>query len=82
MVDKSGDLVQGTLNMLILKTLTLEPIHGWGVAARIEQISRGVFCVNAGFAVCRFTAAAASRIDPKRMESYREQPASEVLHPD
>ena len=48
MADKSSDLVQGTLDMLILKTLVLEPMHGWGVAVRIEQISRGVFRVNAG----------------------------------
>ncbi|MGB2667979.1 MAG: PadR family transcriptional regulator [Candidatus Acidiferrum sp.] len=48
MADKSSDLVQGTLDMLILKTLALEPMHGWGVAVRIEQISRGVFHVNAG----------------------------------
>jgi PadR family transcriptional regulator PadR len=45
---KSTDLVQGTLDMLILKTLALEPMHGYGVAVRIEQISRGVFRVNAG----------------------------------
>src|ERR1700741_3148916 len=48
MTEKSSDLVQGTLDMLILKTLALEPMHGWGVAVRIEQISRGVFRVNAG----------------------------------
>jgi PadR family transcriptional regulator, regulatory protein PadR len=49
MADKSSDLVQGTLDMLILKTLALDPMHGWGVAVRIEQISRGVFRrVNAG----------------------------------
>jgi len=41
-------LVQGTLDMLILKTLALEPMHGYGIALRIEQISRGVFQVNAG----------------------------------
>ena len=34
--------------MLILKTLALEPLHGWGIAQRIDQISRGVFQVNAG----------------------------------
>ena len=45
---KSGELVQGTLEMLILKTLALEPMHGFGVALRIEQISGGVFRVNAG----------------------------------
>jgi PadR family transcriptional regulator PadR len=48
MAERSSDLVQGTLDMLILKTLALEPMHGWGVAVRIEQISRGVFRVNAG----------------------------------
>jgi PadR family transcriptional regulator, regulatory protein PadR len=45
---KSSDLVQGTLEMLILKTLALEPMHGYGVAQRIEQISDGVFRVNPG----------------------------------
>lgn len=44
----SGDLVQGTLEMLILKTLALEPMHGYGVALRIEQVSSGVFRINAG----------------------------------
>jgi len=45
---KSGDMIQGTLEMLILKTLALEPMHGYGVALRIEQISSGVFRVNPG----------------------------------
>ena len=45
---KSDDLVQGTLEMLILKTLALQPMHGYGVALRIEQISDGVFRVNPG----------------------------------
>src|SRR5260370_17494852 len=48
MADKGGDLVQGTLDMLILKTLALEPMHGYGVAVRIEQMSKSVFRVNAG----------------------------------
>jgi transcriptional regulator len=48
MADKQGDLVQGTLDMLILKTVALEPIHGYGIAVRIEQMSNGVFKVNAG----------------------------------
>ena len=42
------DLVPGTLDMLILKTLVLEPLHGYGIGLRIEQISDGVFKVNAG----------------------------------
>lgn len=48
MADKSGDLVQGTLDMLVLKTLALEPLHGYGISLRIEQMSKGVFRVNAG----------------------------------
>ncbi len=48
MIDKPSTLVQGTLDMLILKTLALEPLHGYGIAQRIEQISRGVFQVNPG----------------------------------
>ena len=46
--DRNGALVQGTLDMLILKTLALEPQHGFGIGVRIQQISRGVFTVNAG----------------------------------
>jgi PadR family transcriptional regulator, regulatory protein PadR len=45
---KPGSVVQGTLDMLILKTLALQPMHGYGIGQRIEQISKGVFQVNAG----------------------------------
>ena len=48
MGEKSGALVQGTLDMLILKTLALEPMHGYGISQRIQQISSGVFQVNPG----------------------------------
>jgi PadR family transcriptional regulator, regulatory protein PadR len=48
MTDTSSTLVQGTLDMLILKTLELEPRHGWGISQRIQQLSRGVFAVNPG----------------------------------
>ncbi len=48
MSDKPSDLVQGTLDMLILKTLALESMHGYGIAVRIEQMSNGVFRLNAG----------------------------------
>jgi PadR family transcriptional regulator PadR len=48
MAENSGDLVQGTLDMLILKTVALEPMHGYGISVRIEQMSQGVFRVNAG----------------------------------
>lgn len=43
-----SDLLQGTLDMLILKTLALEPAHGWGIAQRIQQVSRDVLQVNQG----------------------------------
>src|ERR1700744_124725 len=48
MSDKNTDVIQGTLDMLILKTLSLEPLHGFGIARRVEQVSRGVFKVNPG----------------------------------
>jgi PadR family transcriptional regulator, regulatory protein PadR len=48
MPDKPSELVQGTLDMLILKTLDLQPIHGYGISVRIEQRSKGVFRLNAG----------------------------------
>src|SRR4030081_3161125 len=46
--DKQAAVVQGTLHMLILRTITLEPMHGYGIGVRLEQISKGVFRVNAG----------------------------------
>ena len=48
------DLIQGTLDMLILKTLSLEPMHGFGIARRIEQISKGVFKANPGSLLTAF----------------------------
>ena len=42
------DVIQGTMDMLILKTLSLEPMHGFGIARRVEQITAGVFKVNPG----------------------------------
>jgi len=48
MAKQKSDLLQGTLDMLILKTLALEPMHGWGIAQRIQQISDGVLSINQG----------------------------------
>lgn len=48
MTERATDVIQGTLDMLILKTLSLAPLHGYGIAKRIEQISRGVFKINPG----------------------------------
>ena len=54
MDDRSTDVIQGTLDMLILKSLSLEPMHGYGIARRIEQISKGVFKVNPGSLMLAF----------------------------
>jgi PadR family transcriptional regulator, regulatory protein PadR len=48
MVTKSDELLQGTLDLLILKVLTLEPMHGWAIAQRIRQLSADVLRVNQG----------------------------------
>ena len=48
------DVIQGTLDMLILKSLSLQPMHGFGVTQRIEQISKGVFKVNPGSLLLAF----------------------------
>lgn len=42
------DVLRGTLDLLVLKTLLLEPMHGWGIAQRIEQSSRGILGINQG----------------------------------
>ncbi len=43
-----SDLLQGTLEMLVLRILSLEPMHGWGIAQRLDQMSGEVFLVNQG----------------------------------
>src|ERR1700685_3697913 len=45
---KPTDLVQGTLDLLILRTLALQPMHGWGIAQRIRQVSNEVLQVHQG----------------------------------
>jgi transcriptional regulator len=56
MADRTSttDVIQGTLDMLILKALSLEPMHGFGISRRIEQTSRGVFKVNPGSLLVAF----------------------------
>ena len=48
MHEPGTDVIQGTMDLLILKTLSLAPLHGSGIARRIEQVSQGVFKVNPG----------------------------------
>ena len=54
MDELNTDVIQGTLDMLILKSVSLEPMHGFGVTRRIEQISKGVFRVNPGSLLLSF----------------------------
>lgn len=48
MTDESISIIPGTLEMLVLKTLSLEPMHGWGIGERLQQLSRNAFRVNQG----------------------------------
>ena len=48
MADNSSDVLRGTLDLLVLKTLTLDPMHGWGISQRIQQMSKSVLDVNQG----------------------------------
>ena len=48
MTDRSQDVLRGTLDLLILKTLSMEPMHGWGISQRVQQASEGVLEVNQG----------------------------------
>ena len=48
MADSNVELLQGTLDLLILKALSLGPLHGWAIAKRIQQMSRDVLTVNQG----------------------------------
>ena len=48
MPEMPAEVLRGTLDLLILKTLALEPMHGWGISQRIQQTSRGVLEVNQG----------------------------------
>ena len=48
MTERASGIVQGTLEMLILRTLTLEPMHAYGIGTRLTQISDGMLQVNAG----------------------------------
>ena len=46
--DAAADVLQGTLDLLVLKTLALQPMHGWGIAQRIQQMSRNALDVGQG----------------------------------
>jgi PadR family transcriptional regulator, regulatory protein PadR len=47
-INAQTDALRGSLDLLVLKTLSLAPMHGWGISLRIQQISKGVLEVNQG----------------------------------
>jgi transcriptional regulator len=74
MPKERSDLVQGTLDMLILKALALEPMHGYGITVRLEQISKATFRINAGslfVALQRLQRAGLIRTEWKATENSR-----------
>src|ERR1700683_3717424 len=74
-MSKSSDLIQGTLDLLILKILSLEPKHGWAIAKRIEQVSEDVLQVTQGAlypALHRLEAAGWGRATRRKTETGRE----------
>ena len=66
MAKAKSDLLQGTLDLLILKTLALEPMHGWGISQRIPQISKDVLRSSRGRFLLH-SMARAERLDRSRM---------------
>ena len=76
------DLLQGTLDLLILKTLALGPMHGWGISQRIQQISEDVLRVNQGSLYPALQRLEDAGWIDSRVGRLRKQPAGEVLPAD
>jgi DNA-binding PadR family transcriptional regulator len=77
----STDLLQGTLDLLILKTLALEPMHGWGVARRIQQTSKEVLHIGQG-SLYPALSTGIQRMDSVGLGKFRKQSTGEVLFVD
>ena len=77
---ENTDLIQGTLDMLILKALSLEPMHGFGISRRIEQTSRGVFKVNPGSLLTAFQRLERAGLVDAEWRQTDNAPARQVLH--
>jgi PadR family transcriptional regulator, regulatory protein PadR len=74
MAHDQSELLQGTLELMVLKTLSLEPMHGWGISQRIREMSRDVFQVNQGSlypALQRMVTKGLLRSEWRRTESNR-----------
>ncbi len=75
-------LPQGTLDLLILKALALEPLHGWAVSERLQQISRDALQVGQGSLYPVAAPPGARRLDQGRLADHRQQSPREVLRAD
>ena len=62
-----SDVLRGTLDLLVLKTLTLEPMHGWGISQRIQQHSRSALGRDTGLALPGVATPRAERLDRQRL---------------
>ena len=78
-MSRPSDLVQGTLDLLILKILALEPMHGWAISQRLKQMSGDVLQVSDGSLYPGAAQARAAGLDRSRVEADREQPPRQVL---
>ena len=82
MANERIDLPQGTLDLLILKTLALEPQHGWAISERIQQISSDALQVQQGSLYPGLAPSGAARLDQIAMGHFGKQPARQVLRTD
>ena len=82
MDEPTTDVIQGTLDLLILKTVSLEPMHGFGIARRVEQISRGVFKVNPGSLLTALQRLERAGAVDAHWQTDRQLTSREVLHAD
>ena len=72
-MSKPPDLLQGTLDLLILKMLALEPMHGWAIGQRLKQVSNETLQVSVGSSLSGAAQAGKCRLDSRGMEAEREQ---------
>ena len=82
MTKPKADLLQGTLDMLILKALSLGPLHGYGVIQRIRQLSDELLEVEQGSLYPAVYRTPAARPDQFQVGSDRDRPPGQVLHAD
>ena len=81
-MDKTAELLPGTLDMLILKAVSLRPLHGYGVLQRIQQISGNALEIPQGSLYPALYRLEHQDSDRRRMGCEREQSQGEILHPD